>query len=378
MVENGIEVRVPNVGERGQIIAVVDEVFRGSAGAPESLEPALPIFLDDENLKYWFVAVASSRIVAAVGAHVFGVRAGPFSYQAAHIGVVCTLPKWRGQGIASRLLDFQADLLRSCNVDVGFISGGRELYTRAGATEAGAMCWRRLPANHSSGEMIRPLTDDDLRELYRLWAMEPVSIERTPATWARGLRAVPDRLGWRRAVAVIGHPARAYVVVDADPDLEHADLREMAGSRRLAVLGACHVAAQLGCKDVNIPVPSWDTWLEEETADAELLAAASSLSPTSGSPIAGATYVLFDPVRMFRRQLPLLHQLDPHLPDLELQRASEGYALRGPGGAIRGLGGAVSTGDRAWACRLLFGVDGRKLSPALPIPLPWWFGVTYG
>jgi GNAT superfamily N-acetyltransferase len=371
VLENGIEVRVPNVGERGQIIAVVDEVFRGSAGATESLEAALPIFLDDDNLKYWFVAVAGSQVVAAVGAHVFGVRAGPFSYQAAHIGVVCTLPKWRGQGIATRLLDFQADLLRSCSVDVGFISGGRELYTRTGATEAGAMCWRRLRANDSSGELIRPLADDDLRALYRLWAMEPISIERTPATWARGLKAVPDRLGWRRAVAVIGHPARAYVVVDADPDREHADLREMAGSRRLAALGACHVAAQLGCKDVNIPVPSWDAWLEEETAAAEPIGAVSSLSPSAGSPIAGATYVLLDPVRMFRRQLSVVRRLDPNLPDLELRRESEGYALRAPGGE-------VSKGDRAWSCRLLFGVDGRKLSPALPIPLPWWFGVTYG
>ena len=369
MLDSGIEVRVPNVSERGQIMAVVDEVFRGSAA--ESLGPALPIFFDEDNLKYWSVAVAGSRIVAATGAHIFAVRAGPFSYQAAHIGAVCTLPKWRGRGIATRLLDFQADLLRSCHIDVGFISGARPLYARAGATEAGTMCWRRLRANDSSAEPVRPLTDDDLRELYRLWAMEPVSIERTPATWALGLKAVPDRLGWRRAVAVVGHPARAYVVVDAGPDLEHADLKEMAGSRRLAALGACHVAAQLGCKDVNIPVPSWDSWLEEETADAEPVQAVSSLSPSPGTPTAGATYVLMDPVRAFRRQLPLLRQLDPDLPDLELRPTSEGYALCA-------AGGEVSKGDRAWACRLLFGADGRHLSPALPIPLPWWFGVTYG
>ena len=191
---------------------------RSFAGrAAESLGPALPIFFDEDNLKYWSVAVAGSRIVAATGAHIFAVRAGPFSYQAAHIGAVCTLPKWRGQGIASRLLDFQADLLRSCQIDVGFISGRRPLYARAGATEAGTMCWRRLPAYESSAAPVRPLTDDDLPELYRLWAMEPISIERTPATWALGLKAVPDRLGWRRAVAVAGHPARAYVVVDAGP-----------------------------------------------------------------------------------------------------------------------------------------------------------------
>jgi GNAT superfamily N-acetyltransferase len=369
MLDSGIEVRAPNVSERGQIMAVVDEVFRASAA--ESLGPALPIFFDEDNLKYWFVAVAGSRIVAATGAHIFAVRAGPFSYQAAHIGAVCTLPKWRGQGIASRLLDFQADLLRSCDIDVGFISGCRPLYARAGATEAGTMCWRRLPANESSAAPVRPLTDDDLPELYRLWAMEPISIERTPATWALGLKAVPDQLGWRRAVAVAGHPAGAYVVVDAGPDREHADLKEMAGSRRLAVLGACHVAAQWGCKDVNIPVPSWDSWLEEETAGAEPVEAVSSLSPSPGTPTAAATYVLMDPVRTFRCQLPRLRQLDPDLSDLELRPTSEGYALCAPGGE-------VSKGDRAWACRLLFGADGRRLSPALPIPLPWWFGVTYG
>jgi GNAT superfamily N-acetyltransferase len=370
VLESGIEYRVPDVRERGQVIAVVNEVFRGSPDTLESLESALPIFLGAENLRYWFVAVAGSRFVAAVGAHIFPVRAGPFSYQAAHIGAVCTLPEWRGQGIASRLLGFQADLLRSYDVDVGFISGGRDLYTRAGATEAGAMYWRRLSADDSSGALVRRLTDDDAGELYRLWAMEPISIVRTPATWARGLKAVPDRLGWNRAVAVVGDPPLAYVVVDADPDREHAELREMAGSRRFATVGARHIAAQLGCKDIEVPVPSWDAWLEEETAHAEPLAGISSLSPSS-SPVARATYVLLDPVRMFRRQLPLLRQLDPHLPDLELQLASEGYVLRGPDGE-------VSTGDGAWACRLMFGVDGHTLSSALPIALPWWFGITYG
>jgi GNAT superfamily N-acetyltransferase len=369
VLDNGIEVRVPSACERSQLMALVDEVFRGPAAEP--LGPALPIFFHEDNLKYWFVAVAGSRIVAASGAHIFGVQAGPFSYQAAHIGAVCTLAEWRGQGLASRLLDFQADLLRSCDVDVAFISGGRKLYTRAGATPAGAMSWRRLPANESSAPSVRPLADDDLPELSRLWAMEPVSVERTPATWALGLSAVPDRLGWRRAVAVIGHPARAYVVVDAGRDPEHADVKEMAGSRRLAALGASHVAAQLGCRDVNIPVPSWDAWLEEETADAEPIAGVGPLSPSYESPAAGATYLMLDPVRTFKRQLPVLRRLDPNLPDLELQGASEGYALR--------VGdGEVSKGDRAWACRTMFGVDGRHLSPALPIPLPWWFGVTYG
>jgi GNAT superfamily N-acetyltransferase len=272
-------------------MALVNTVFEASAPVQRPMERALPLFFAEENMQQWAIAVRGGELVSAVGAHRFEMRSGQCILGAAHIGAVCTAPEWRGQGLASRLLNLECSLLRSQGVDVAFISGGRNLYRRAGAADLPGIAHRfTLPAL-ASEMTLRPLNVETMGEAARLWALEPVTTVRTCETWSKGLGAIPDRAGWQRAQALVGEPARAYVVLDYQSH-GRAEVSELAGARPSAVAAARHLAARLGCTDVSLPVPAWDASLLGYLGVEKTTHARVGDWPSEAQ---GSTYLLLDP-----------------------------------------------------------------------------------
>lgn len=383
-----IVVRLAVDGEWQEALDLANSVFQ-----PLDLEHVLPLFFAPENLHNLAVATVEGHIVSLVGAIRFTVRAGPFVYDVAHVGSVCTHERWRGRGLASRLLAFHLDVLRSRGVDLVVISGQRGLYVHAGATPAGLMRWYTIAPQRNDELAMTPLTPANAPIAAAMWALEPVTIVRTPDAWRRGLGAWPDRAGWTRQAMLVGDPPQAYVVLDHAPNREGSAVRELAGVRPQAVKAAQHLAAAAGSAAVGVPVPEWDRALVHELASwtsevggwpapgtyhhidavrtlGRLWPDLVPLPPTAPVYPQPGTYRLLDPLRTYHRLWPQLAQLDPAVSAYQLQAMEHEYQLIGPDTLVQG--------DAAWVCRLLMGADGRTVSPALPIPLPWWSGITWG
>jgi hypothetical protein len=306
----------------------------------------VPLLMRPAMVHRFAVAVAGDRVVSMVGSLPYRVRAGPFRYRAAGLGIVATRPDHRGSGLATRLLRMQYARLWAEGVDLVIISGDRGLYDRSGAAEAGWWQELRLPAAPAPPSLeVRLLSPQDGLEMARLWAMEPVTIDRSPAFWRLALRAVAIQ-GVRRVVAV-GRPAAAYAVLDVVAEEGQVRVRELAGSRRAALEAAQAMAHAEGLTEVRLRALPWDHALADAVRGAEW----GQEGPRFGR------YYLCDPQRTVRRLAPHLARLDPALDRPHLER--------------------VASEDPARATQVLFGKAGAEVSAALPIPLPVWEGLNF-
>jgi hypothetical protein len=111
---------------------------------------------------------------------------------ACEIGSVCTDPGYRGQGLATRLLEESRREAVSDGADIFLISGGRGLYRRLGYVDVGGyrVCTvkrRRLP--EAGPCSLEPWAEEDLPTLVRIHSREPVRFSRPPEDFRTLLRA---------------------------------------------------------------------------------------------------------------------------------------------------------------------------------------------
>ncbi len=101
----------------------------------------------------------------------------------ASIGGVCTHPEFRGRGAATALLDRCMAEATEAGATVLIISGGRGLYRRAQAVDAGRTFRARISPDsigRADGACtIRPATPDDWGVVARLYQQEPVRFVRS-------------------------------------------------------------------------------------------------------------------------------------------------------------------------------------------------------
>lgn len=118
-------------------------------------------------------AFAGDRLVSFMGLVPFTLQIGPARLHVFSMGAVCTHPDYRGQGLASRLLDLCKQHAEQAGASLLFISGDRSLYTRAqcypfGRTERVALdaagAARLAAASRAAadaGRQLRPYTAAD-------------------------------------------------------------------------------------------------------------------------------------------------------------------------------------------------------------------------
>jgi GNAT superfamily N-acetyltransferase len=200
----------------------------------------------------------------------------------ASIGSVCTHPGYRGQGLASRLLDYCMHKLAAEGARLVLISGTRGLYTRAGCVTAQdfecVVLRSGQPCGASSGPVelpgpplcpatddlsLRPATDADASLCARLYQMEAVHFVRRVEEFAGHfcrLERYPQAEDW--IVEVGGHPvAYAFLSLPWEHWHDDAGLREVfeyAGSRVALVAGLAQVMARLDLREMRLLVPWQD------------------------------------------------------------------------------------------------------------------------
>jgi len=186
----------------------------------------------------------------------------------ASIGDVCTHPDYRGQGLATRLLDYCIRKLTAEGARLMLISGTRRMYTRAGCVTAQEFEYIVLKPRQLRQRMddlsLRPVTEADVSLCARLYHVEAVHFVRRVEEFAHRFcqrDEFPKAEDW--IVEVGGHPV-AYIFLSVPWEYRHeqdATVREVfeyAGSR-VALTGAlAEVMARLRLRELRLRVPWQD------------------------------------------------------------------------------------------------------------------------
>ncbi|MCY3713607.1 MAG: GNAT family N-acetyltransferase [Gemmatimonadetes bacterium] len=235
--------------EFDSLCTLVNTVFRGDGVG--RMEEQYPLLFAPENFDQLFVMVDEGVVVSHVGAltrdiSVLGCRMSTMS-----IGAVATYESYRGQGLATRLME--AAVRKAVEQDAVLmpISGGRGLYTRLGAKRIGQYALfsvprDTLPAGEDTAAGDRVTAGDtdiqqagpeDLHEMTRLYAEEPSRYVRSTADLRMAVDAawICDRDGETVVIREEGRPVAYTGIQKRRPDREdearRARLAEVAGSR---------------------------------------------------------------------------------------------------------------------------------------------------
>ena len=235
--------RAARKDELEAVIALSNAIFRSRREGDMGRE--FPTLFCEENCENLRIFLDDGKPVSLIGFTVRDIFIMGASIRVCNVGSVCTDPNYRGQGLATRLLE--DTILKSLRdgVEVMLISGGRGLYRRAGCINAGIYHVYPIPKDARLPDLpveVKRWEREDTPDLVRIHQSEPV----------RYVRDIDEFLTLLEARVVVNHPSDTWLVgvdgemvayICAQKPREEKDgvrvlnVEEMAGSRT-AVLAA--------------------------------------------------------------------------------------------------------------------------------------------
>ncbi|MCD6505215.1 GNAT family N-acetyltransferase [Candidatus Poribacteria bacterium] len=235
--------RAARKDELEAVIALSNSVFRSRRDGDMGRE--FPTLFCEENCENLRIFLDDGKPVSLIGFTVRDIFIMGASIRVCNVGSVCTDPNYRGQGLATRLLE--DTILKSLRdgVEVMLISGGRGLYRRAGCINAGIYHVYPIPKDARLPDLpveVKRWEREDTPDLVRIHQSEPI----------RYVRDIDEFLTLLEARVVVNHPSDTWLVgvdgemvayICAQKPREEKDgvrvlnVEEMAGSRT-AVLAA--------------------------------------------------------------------------------------------------------------------------------------------
>jgi hypothetical protein len=311
-----------------------------------------------ENRAFTCVALDGKKIAAHASGKAYGVRVGDARITWSSYGNVMTLPEYRGKGLASRINARLWSRMKKDGVDGVYISGGRGLYTRAGATFSGRNFQFTLKASQlkagTQGLSLKKCGPSDLPTLLRLQHSDPVAFERGERDFRTTLSHGIAYLGKCQAWLLLssGKPLAWLALNPA----KRAKLTDYAGPRSAVLAGLRLASKKLSFKEVELSVAGHD----EEFL--RLLGGKGKFALVEG------THLILDPQRLFKRLKPYFEQ----------QLGKEG--AKGLAFKMKGKGFEVKLGSKRTALKdlpaltkFVFGNKANVAGPfksVFPIPFP--------
>lgn len=287
----------------------------------------------------------------------------------ASIGGVCTHPDYRGQGIATELLDRCIAEATEAGATLMIISGGRGLYRRAQAVEAGATRRADIVASslpvRSGRCWVRPGSADDWPALARLHQQEAVRFARSAEVFARALAHRHHGGVW---VVESAERIESYLLLSRDWGAGHGAPRrlvgEYAGSRGALMEAVPAVLEQAGLEQICLDVPAHDVELQYLLASRGI--------EMKGATIKDHTIRLLDLPELMRR---LRRYVAARLP----RREARALTFEQGEGCVFGYGSEKQSFDLGPSAALVLGGPrapqvggelGKALGAVLPVPVP--------
>lgn len=221
----------------------------------------------------WHVIAHRGRPVSLIGIfhNVVSVYGSPL--RIASIGGVCTHPDYRGQGLASRLLDYCMRRAIAESARLVLISGVRDLYTRAGnvtAQEFEYFALRPGQLRLEAGDLIaRPATAADATLCARIYQAEAVRfVRRVDEFFTEYSVQREEFLKGNDWIVESGGTPVAYCFTRLpwghSREQGVRQVIEYAGSRVALVASLAQVLADLNLRELRLAVPWQDAdllWL---------------------------------------------------------------------------------------------------------------------
>ena len=175
--------------ELPSLVRLLNRTFR--AKFPGNFLDQYPQILNPADLERLIVISEGGEIVSHVGMAARQISFEGVPLAAALVGAVATAEECRGNGCATRCLDFALDRAAREGDDFAWISGGRGLYTSRGAAVAGREWIYQVAAGRKmpEGMMIGELSIADNSAAVALYEREPVHFLRDRDDWSRAARS---------------------------------------------------------------------------------------------------------------------------------------------------------------------------------------------
>lgn len=123
--------------ERQATIALINRVFRESENLKPTMQLEFPLLLGENNVDHMIIALEEDEVIGCVNYYISNIIIEGTSLKVASIGAVCTDERFRGKAIASKLLDYSENKMKSEGILFEIISGKRGLYLSRGASSIG-------------------------------------------------------------------------------------------------------------------------------------------------------------------------------------------------------------------------------------------------
>lgn len=165
--------------EFAQAIRLVNYVFRGSSNRPSNMEKWYPLLFNDDNLENMRIIWQDDRPVSHLAISESEIAIYGCKTKIGSIGAVCTHPEYRKRGFASLLLEDSMKKMDKDGVDIVLVSGGRNLYKRAGCVEAGRVHKFRISGSdlkrlNTQKVKVFPYQERNLKNIVGVYQKEAV------------------------------------------------------------------------------------------------------------------------------------------------------------------------------------------------------------
>jgi GNAT superfamily N-acetyltransferase len=349
---------------------LVDATFmRGNEGAMLRMFPAL---FNENNLENCLVFVDGERVVSHVGMIQRWACLEGCTVRVACIGAVSTWEEHRGQGLATRLFQAACEKALAEGVDFMMISGGRNVYRRAGAADVGrdhvATVDRKVADSLRGDEMeVRDFTEADLPDCIAAYAKRPARFIRPLEDW-RWL--VDSRICMCREVRILVARRRntflGYFLLANTNEEGACQILEFACNEAYATASLALLMERCGCAALKIRFQTADRAIMESCKGANI-----PLEPVT----TGGTLLLINFPQLMARLRPLIEARMGRKNAMRLQFEER------DGRFVIASDEETLTLNKADAAQLVFGhPQARPLSGLLAevFPVPTlWYGINY-
>lgn len=287
------------------------------------------------------------------------------------IGSVCTDERFRGRGLASKLLHNAYAKMAHESICVSVISGGGGIYEASGATLTGAMMECRFDARsaNASAATIRPVQTSDMKRMWELYQNEPVRFDRSVEEFAALFQGqtFPDTFATYPSWIIEQNGIdAAYVVGVLEQGKDELGLKEYAGDRNALISSFAALLKQTNQSSVHFAAVPGDPILETPGLTCQSMTQHASLR-------------LNDPTAFFEAIRPLASRWD--LSDLKVSSDGSGWKITHAGREVRFrtihelnrfVFGTWTPSTRRGSVILQ-----KKLAKIFPVKFPWTHNLNY-
>lgn len=364
--------------ELGDMLRLVNLVFRGSENPSVSMEDEFPLLFKRNNLDHLYIIKEGRKIVSHVGFVLNNLVIYGAEISVGSIGAVCTHPDHRGKGYASRLLHHCLREMKKAGADLALISGDRDLYRRAGCYPAGeiyqfAIAKKDLRSSCPRNVEIHLFQADDLGAVNQIYEQEPVRFFRGWKRFKDLLSVGRAWMGGERQVLLISDSGKllAYMVLlrKGHTGWSEGIIWELAGARDAIVASFPQIFARYELDILTLYVNPYDY-------DLAGLLQEQDINQKKGS-LPDHTVGVLNFAELIRKLRPYFKKVCETKAEIEALEREGKYVFRA-------LGEEYAVQSREELVRLLFGPRWKEGSLALvpegirgflakifPVPLPW-------